>query len=86
MTYDEALMLLNDMEFANKYQGKEEYTNMLILCKQALEKVKHLEEENDEMRSALRKFCFHTLCSQCPFNEDDNKWFCKLSKFFEEEE
>lgn len=45
-----------------------------------------LKKENEELRSALRKFCSNTLCSQCPFNEDENKWFCTLSKFLEEEE
>lgn len=38
MTYEEALNMLNDMEFADKYQGKDEYTTMLLLCKHALEK------------------------------------------------
>ena len=38
MTNQEALKLLNDMEFAEKYQGKQEYTDMLLLCKKALEK------------------------------------------------
>ena len=38
MTPQEALELLNDMEFAEQYQGKEEYTDMLLLCKNALEK------------------------------------------------
>ena len=38
MTPNKALELLNDMEFAEQYQGKEEYTDMLLLCKNALEK------------------------------------------------
>lgn len=38
ITPQEALVLLNDMEFADKYQGKEEYTDMLLLCKDALKK------------------------------------------------
>ena len=38
MTASEALVLLNDMEFAEQYQGKSEYTEMLLLCKEALEK------------------------------------------------
>ena len=38
MTPQEALKLLNDMEFAEKYQGKQEYADMLLLCKKALEK------------------------------------------------
>lgn len=38
MTNQEALKLLNDMEFAEKYQGKQEYADMLLLCKKSLEK------------------------------------------------
>ena len=38
MTYEEALKLLNDMQFKDEYQGKDEYTDMLLACKQALEK------------------------------------------------
>lgn len=38
MTVQEALKLLNDTEFAEKHQGKEEYTEMLLMCKEALEK------------------------------------------------
>lgn len=38
MTYKEALKLLNDMQFKDEYQGKEKYTDMLLACKQALDK------------------------------------------------
>ena len=38
MTPQEALNLLNNVEFAEKYQGKDEYTDMLLMCKSALEK------------------------------------------------
>lgn len=38
MTAKKALKLLNDVEFAEKYQGVQEYTEMLIVCKEALEK------------------------------------------------
>lgn len=38
MTYEEALKLLNDMQFKDEYQGKDEYTDMLLACKQALDK------------------------------------------------
>lgn len=38
MTPQEALELLNDVEFSEKYQGKQEYADMLLLCKNALEK------------------------------------------------
>ena len=33
-----ALELLNDVEFSEKYQGVQEYAEMLIVCKEALEK------------------------------------------------
>lgn len=38
MTAEKALELLNDMEFSEKYQGVQEYTEMLIVCKEALDK------------------------------------------------
>lgn len=38
MTAKKALELLNDVEFSEKYQGVQEYTEMLIVCKEALEK------------------------------------------------
>lgn len=38
MTAKKALELLNDVEFAEKYQGVQEYTEMLVVCKEALEK------------------------------------------------
>ena len=38
MTNRKALELLNDMQFKDEYQGKDEYTDMLLACKQALDK------------------------------------------------
>ena len=38
MNYEEALKLLNDIQFKDEYQSKDEYTDMLLACKQALEK------------------------------------------------
>lgn len=38
MTAKKVLELLNDVEFSEKYQGVQEYTEMLIVCKEALEK------------------------------------------------
>ena len=38
MKPEEALFLFNNMEFAEKYQGKDEYAEMTIVIKQALEK------------------------------------------------
>lgn len=36
MKPEEALKLLNDMEFAEQYQGVDKYTDMLLVCKEAL--------------------------------------------------
>ena len=38
MTAKKALEFLNDVEFSEKYQGVQEYAEMLIVCKEALEK------------------------------------------------
>ena len=38
MTPQEALELLNNMEFKHEYQGKDEYGDMLMWCKTALKK------------------------------------------------
>ena len=38
MIAKKALELLNDVEFSEKYQGVQKYTEMLIVCKEALEK------------------------------------------------
>ena len=38
MTAKKALELLNDVKFSEKYQGVQEYTEMLIVCKEALKK------------------------------------------------
>ena len=38
MTPQEVLTLLNDVEFADKYQGNDNHTDMLLMCKSALEK------------------------------------------------
>lgn len=38
MIAEKALELLNDVEFSEKYQGVQEYTEMLIVCKEAFKK------------------------------------------------
>ena len=38
MIAKKALELLNDVEFSEKYQGVQEHAEMLIVCKEALEK------------------------------------------------
>lgn len=77
MTAEKALELLDDVEFSEKYQGVQEYTEMLILCKEALEKqipkkpVVVGEEyifERDEWEKDY----------ECPFcgNPHADNWFC----------
>ena len=39
MTPQKALEMLNDVKFSEKYQGKQKYTDMLLFCKEALEKL-----------------------------------------------
>lgn len=68
MTYKEALILLNDVEFADKYQGKEEYKNMLMLCKQALEKQMPKKPINIEWKDKEGKWISRWTCPHCMFN------------------
>ena len=37
MTPQKALEMLNDVECSEKYQGKQEYTDMLLFCKVVIE-------------------------------------------------
>ena len=63
MTAQEALSLLNDMEFDKNYQGVQEYTEMLIVCKEALEKQipkKPKYEDVDNIYDAIKRTC--TAC------------------------
>ena len=63
MTAQEALSLLNDMEFDKKYQGVQEYTEMLLVCKEALEKQipkKPKYEDVDNVYGAIKRTC--TAC------------------------
>lgn len=64
MTNQEALKLLNDMEFAEKYQGKQEYADMLLLCKKSLEKQipKKAKKSDREIR-----YCEVFECPSCGF-------------------
>ena len=59
MTYEEALKLLNDMQFKDEYQGKDEYTDMLLACKQALEKqIPHkLKPNNSQSKGGCIPVC-----------------------------
>ena len=62
MTPQEALELLNNVEFASKYQGKDEYGTMLVLCKDSLEKqipkkVKHKQYSLGRYTAAVCPTC-----------------------------
>lgn len=56
MTPQEALDLLNNVEFAEQYQGKDEYGTMLLMCKDALEKQIPKKPHKEEFE----------LCETCP--------------------
>ena len=63
MTAEKALELLNDVEFSEKYQGVQEYTEMLIVCKEALEKQIPKQpkyEDVDNIYGAIKRTC--TAC------------------------
>lgn len=63
MTAEEALSLLNDMEFDKNYQGVQEYTEMLLACKEALEKQipKKITHEATLQRCATCPTCKNVL-------------------------
>ena len=63
MTAKKALELLNDVEFSEKYQGVQEYAEMLIVCKEALEKQIPKQpkyEDVDNIYGAIKRTC--TAC------------------------
>ena len=63
MIAKKALELLNDVEFSEKYQGVQEYAEMLIVCKEALEKQIPKQpkyEDVDNIYSAIKRTC--TAC------------------------
>ena len=63
MIAKKALELLNDMEFSEKYQGVQEYAEMLIVCKEALEKQIPKQpkyEDVDNVYGAIKRTC--TAC------------------------
>jgi hypothetical protein len=57
MTPEEALFLFNNMEFAEKYQGKDEYTEVTLVIKQALEKQIPKRANEDEYPWAICPIC-----------------------------
>ena len=63
MIAKKALELLNDVEFSEKYQGVQEYAEMLIVCKEALEKQipKKITHEATLQRCATCPTCKNVL-------------------------
>ena len=63
MIAKKALELLNDMELSEKYQGVQEYAEMLIVCKEALEKQipKKITHEATLQRCATYPTCKNVL-------------------------
>lgn len=64
-TIEEALGLLNDMEFNKKYQGKQEYAEMLLVCKEALEK--QIPRKPVEVRNEIVCPTCKTLVGSSPY-------------------
>ena len=63
MIAKKALELLNDVEFSEKYQGVQEYAEMLIVCKEALKKQIPKQpkyEDVDNIYGAIKRTC--TAC------------------------
>lgn len=75
MTAQEALSLLNDMEFDKKYQGKQEYAEMLLVCKEALEKQipkkpkAHIVDV-EKLKIGNANWCEGTTVYRCPSCND----------------
>lgn len=67
-TPQKALAMLNDVEFSEKYQGKQEYTDMILFCKEALEKQtpKKVMKETAETYFGDR---IYFRCNRCRFLE-----------------
>ena len=63
MIAKKALELLNDVEFSEKYQGVQEHAEMLIVCKEALEKQipKKITHEATLQRCATCPTCKNVL-------------------------
>lgn len=65
MTAKKALELLNDVEFSEKYQGVQEYTEMLIACKEALGK--QMPRKPVEVRNEIVCPTCKTLVGSSPY-------------------
>lgn len=73
MIAKKALELLNDVEFSEKYQGVQEYAEMLIVCKEALEKQIPKKPINEE------GYCICTCCRGDLGVSDDDIFIYELS-------
>lgn len=74
MTYEKALKLLNDMQFKDEYQGKDEYTDMLLACKQALDKQipkKTICEVVEIQSEGQQGYIRYLKCPNCKRNIDE---------------
>ena len=89
MTYEKALELLNNMEFKHEYQGKDEYGDMLVKIKDALEKqipknpiedVSKDYEGNiiDEVFFCPK--CTRTICFGCETDIKENYPYCNCGQ------
>ena len=80
MTAQEALSLLNDMEFNKNYQGVQEYTEMLLVCKEALDKQI---PKKCRIKSAAELQTFYCpTCEQVVVSRIENEWLAgRLQKY-----
>lgn len=65
MTAKKALELQNDVKFSEKYQGVQEYTEMLIVCKEALKK--QIPRKPVEVRNEIVCPTCKTLVGSSPY-------------------
>lgn len=72
MTPEEALFLFNNMEFAEKYQGKDEYTEVTLVIKQALEK--QIPKKPKTFTLPYSNRIISNLCPVCNNDEIDHEY------------
>lgn len=73
----EALELLNNIKFAEEYQGKDEYTEMLSVCKSVLEK--HIPKK-------VKYFYGIPVCPSCNYDYPTRRFCDKCSQALDWEE
>lgn len=77
MIAKKALELLNDVEFSEKYQGVQEYAEMLIVCKEALEK----QIPKKPIDAGYYYMCPCCLCDLGASNDDIFIYKCPIPKY-----